>query len=112
MGRPTEVTRSGDDVEWKLTDKREATEKEVVLAAAVADARARATVLARAAGERDVRFLELSDLPFSDGGPVAGVFAAAAESRIMRSANGGEGVDLMPEEIELQATVHARFTTD
>ena len=98
-----------DHVEWRLTEQRERAEKSRILADAVADAHERAGILSIAAGQGEVRFVELSDSPL-DGGAPPGLFAAAgADSAMMRS---GGGVDLTPEDIRLEARVHARFTTD
>lgn len=99
-------------VEWALTEKRTVTEEEAVLARAVAAARRRAETMAQAAGAGGVRFLELADpglLQSRSDSPETMAYGAK-----MRSAmdSGGEGATLVPEDVELQARVHARFTTD
>lgn len=107
--------RSGvaiDGVDWTLTEERRRSEEEKVLAQAVVQAQARATTMARAAGETGVRFLELAD---------KGLLAAGSDSpepilygSAMRSASApdSDDVTIAPEDIELDATVHARFSTD
>lgn len=104
---------SVDHVQWKLTDEREEAEKARILADAVDDARAKAEVLAQAAGAGAVTFVELSDSPFpDDGGAQPMAFAAAPMARGAAGGGGrGEGVDLTPEDIEVRSAVHARFTT-
>lgn len=97
-------------VDWKLTDEREAAETSRILGDAVADARARAATLAAAAGEGEVRFVELSDTPFND--VRQDMFSEAGLQMARGAAGGGEGVDLTPEDIIVQVRVHARFTTD
>lgn len=97
-------------VEWKLTDEREDSEKARILADAVANARAKAEVLADAAGAGPVTFIELSDTPLGTDGPQPMAFASA---QMARGSAGGrtEGVDLTPEDIDVHSAVHARFTT-
>ncbi len=101
---------SVDGVEWSLTRTRQAEETRSILGAAVADARARAVALAVAAGEDSVRFVELSDTPVQPATPEPRMYARAAMA--VGTDRGGDGVDLTPEDIELEATVHAIFTTD
>lgn len=99
-----------DGVEWRLTRGTEDRVTAEVLAEAVRDARARAEALAAAAGEGRVSFVALSDSPLTPAEPPQPRFARAA---MMDSAGGGgEGIDLTPEDIEIAAVVHARFTTD
>lgn len=97
---------SVEGVEWSLTKARNADETRSILGAAVVDARARAMALAVAAGEDGVRFVELSDTPFRAGEPEPRMYARAA------MAAGGDGIDLTPEDVELEAVIHAVFTTD
>ena len=97
-------------VEWTLTEERQRREADV-LARAVENAKSRAQTMATAAGAGEVRFLELSDPGLLGTTPVSESFAQA---RAMKAydASGGEGVDLQPEDVELNAQVQARFTTD
>lgn len=101
------------NVEWALTEAAREREEEGVLTRAVASARARAQTIATAAGAGEVRFLELADpglLP--DAGPAQESYSSAKMMRSMDGGMGGEGVDLRPEDVDLEARVHARFTTD
>lgn len=101
-----------DTVEWALTEARRAELQAEVLAAAVADARRRALVIARAAGAGEVETVEVAD-PGLLSGLAGGVpdlprpMAAA-----MRSQAGADpsGV-IVPEDVRDSATVHARFRT-
>lgn len=98
------VTVSG--VEWRLTDESRMAQEAALLASAVADAHRRATVLANAAGQARLDFLELSDQPLSDGpAPMLG-------ARMMSADAHAEGIDLTPADIHIDVCVHARFTTD
>ncbi len=108
--------RSGvsiDGIEWTLTDAHRAAEEDNVLSQAVVTAHARATTMARAAGEKGVRFLELADIGLLDGNVESrGHEEAYGALAMSASAQEGEGVTVAPENVELDVTVHARFTTD
>lgn len=106
-GRTDGVTLS--DVEWTLTLAQEAAQKRLVLEAAVRDARERAQVMANAAGAGELRFVHLAD-PGLLGVPTPlsePILAARAMLRTADSAEGG--IDLSPEDIDLEASVHAKF---
>lgn len=107
-GREEGVSVEG--VEWSLSQARKADETRSILWAAVADARARALALAVAAGEDGVRFVELSDTPFRGNDPEPRMYARAAMAA--GGTGNGDGIDLTPEDIELDAVVYAVFTTD
>lgn len=109
-GREEGVSVEG--VEWSLTRTRQAEETRSILGAATDDARARAVALAVAAGEDGVRFVELSDTPFRAGEAEPRMYARAAAMSVGGAGGGSDGVDLTPEDIELEAVVYAVFTTD
>lgn len=108
--------RSGvsiDGVEWTLTDARQKAEEDDVLAEAVVQAHARASTMARAAGEQGVRFLELADKGLlDDNADFRGSQVWTTAAMQASSADETEGVTVAPEDVELNATVHARFITD
>lgn len=96
------------DTAWRLTKEKERDERSNVLAAAVDDARDKASTLATAAGEGPVAFLELSDRLLSIGYGLEGGFTAKA----LAAPPGDGGVEISPADIELSATIQAIFTTD
>lgn len=104
------VTISG--VEWSLTEGHRRLEEEKVLAEAVRQAHARATTMARAAGQQAVIFLELADRGLLNDSPGPGGPMAYAASMRGGGPNESEGITIAPEDVELDATVHARFSTD
>ena len=107
--------RSGvsmDAVEWTLTDAHQKAEEDKVLAAAVVQAHARATTMAQAAGERGVQFLELADKGLLDDTADFRESRVWATSAMQADSTGEtEGVTVAPENVELSARIHARFTT-
>lgn len=106
--------RSGvtvDGVEWSLTETRRRAEEDNVLAEAVVQAHSRASTMARAAGEESVRFLEIADEGLLEGHAEAPHVAYGAAMRSMSSPD-SEGITIVPEDVTLQVTVHARFSTD
>ena len=97
-------------VEWALTEATRTTQEAEVLRRAVADARARALTMARAAGFDEVRWVELADPGLlRDGGRAEAAVAAPASYRSAK-AESGDGADVVPEDIAWQVEVHARFT--
>ena len=99
-------------VEWTLTEQRRVAEEAAVLARAVEAARHRAQAMAVAAGAGGVRFVELADPGLlSVGREFAGQEAYAMKAR-GGMYDSGEGLSIAPEDVELDASVHARFTTD
>ena len=99
-------------VEWTLTEGRRKAEESNVLTEAVAQALARADIIARAAGEQTVRFLEIADeglLADQRGAASGHMYGAAMRSS---AAPDSEGITIAPEDVELDVTVHARFSTD
>ncbi len=107
--------RSGvtvDGVEWSLTQDRRRAEEDNVLAAAVVQAYERATTIARAAGEGSVRFLEIADEGLLAESPGSSPSAMTGAAMRMSSAPDTEGITIAPEDVELDVTVHARFSTD
>lgn len=98
-----------DQVEWELTDERRRSLEDDVLGRAVEAAEARARTMALAAGAGDVRFVELADqglLAEARDEMLAGGYGAARQMMSKSS-----GVELHPEDIDVTATVHARFET-
>lgn len=105
------------DVEWTLTEANRTYVQGQVLAQAVADAQARATAIAKAAGVGAVTPLEIADPGLLSGvrgsGPTHYAQAAA-----MRGGGGfagkavgdEQGIDLAPEDVVIEAEVHARYT--
>lgn len=100
-------------VEWTLTEKTLTDLRQVVLIAAVQDARWRAGLVAGAAGFHGVVPVEVAD-PGLLSGLASGAPVGYAETAMKAMSRGGasedETIDLAPEDIEVSATVHARFT--
>lgn len=94
-------------VEWSLTNDRLKAEEATVLAEAVAAARDRAQVIATAADQGAVSFVEIADTGLLDGGRPEAQFATFA--RAGSAASEDSGIDLTPEEIEVSVSIHARF---
>lgn len=99
-------------VQWTLTEKRAKDEESAVLRRAVDQARLRATTMAQAAGFSSVRFLEVADEGMLSTGGRGGSQDLHLEAMRAGAPSGGGGVGLQPEDVELRATVHARFTTE
>jgi len=100
-------------VQWALTEATRQEQERRVLAQAVSQARDRARVVAAAADAGDVRFLEVAD-PGLLGGERPGApqpLAMSARPAAAAAMGGGGPVELAPEDIEVSAVVHARFTT-
>ena len=97
-------------VAWSVTDAtRERLEAEV-MAEAVRQARVRATAMADADGGGDLEIVEMAD-PGLLGGP--GAFAAGGHPEMramaMGMASDGGSVEIVPEKVEVSASVHVRF---
>lgn len=96
--------------EWRLSDDTRDCADEEVLGGAIAQARRRAEIMARAAGHAGVELVELSDPGMASAVPMAAnlwsmkAYGAADESA-------GEAVDVTPRDLEISATVQARFET-
>ena len=101
-------------IEWTLTETRQKETERSVLAQAVEVARERAQVLATAAGAGEVRCLEVSDPGMlghrTEGEPM--MLAASRSAYAKDAGGGGEGIEIAPEDVDVEATVHARFTAD
>ena len=101
-------------IEWTLTETRQKETERSVLAQAVEVARERAQVLATAAGAGEVRCLEVSDPGMlghrTEGEPM--MLAASRSAYAKDAGGGGEGIEIAPEDVDIEATVHARFTAD
>ncbi len=107
IGGRSGVTLEG--VEWTLTEATKARVEAEVLAGAVKRARERALVMAKAGGAGDVVAVEIADpglmrdvVSSVDGG-YGGATARTASS------SGSEDIQLVPEDVVVSATVHARF---
>lgn len=99
-------------VEWALTEITRAKAEAQVVAGAVKRARERAVVMAKAAGAAEVVAVEIADpglmrdvVSTTDGG-----YGVVAE----RSASSGnpDDIQLVPEDVVISATVHARFRAE
>lgn len=101
-----------DWVEWTLTPESRSREEGAVLERAVGHARERATAMAHASGSGEVRCVEVADAGLLSPGAPAMAYEMAPMSMKRSGGGDGGGVDLSPADIELSATVHARFTTD
>lgn len=103
-------------VEWTLTAATRSRLEERVLTAAVADARGRAVSIARSLGAADVEPLEVADpgllarAGVEQPGPRMQPMSLSAGAEAFR-AGGQEAVQLVPQELTVEASVHARFTT-
>lgn len=95
-------------VQWALTEAARLTSEAEILRAAVEDARNRAQLMATAAGFGGVEFIELAD-PGMLHDRSGSTESAAPKAMRGYVSDGGAGVDLSPEDVELTATVHARF---
>lgn len=105
-----------EHVEWALTEATRENLAAEVLGRAVEDARARALVLARAAGARDVQPAAIADPGLLSGigdGPLGGpgFHSGVAMRGALAHPQGGssEGIDLAPEDVVVEASVHVRF---
>lgn len=100
-----------DAIEWWLTDSSLAHAQADVRTRAVADARAKASVLAAAAGRSDVDTVALADPGMLDGssssmGPQPRFEKAMAMSM---DAGGASGFSLRPQPIVIEVAVDGRF---
>lgn len=101
-----------DSLEWSLTDARLELELREVRARAVADARAKAEVLAESVGLGTLTPVALADPGMLDGSG-GGVVPMPRVERAMAMAaatHGGTGFSLRPEPIVVEAAVDARFS--
>ena len=97
-------------VEWALTEATRATQEAEVLRRAVVDARSRAQAMATAAGQGEVRWVELADPGLLQGGArPTGAETYTATAMRAGKADAGGGTDVVPEDIAWQVQVHARF---
>lgn len=99
-------------VEWTLTEAVRAELETTVLGEAVARARERAQILATAGGGGPVRCLEIADPGLlteqrsAESAPIA-MFARSAAD-----VGGGEGIDIVPHDVDIEAQVHVRCVSD
>ena len=101
-------------VEWALTEETRAKLTRKVLVEAVKNARDRALLIAQASGVDDVAVVEVADPGLLRDVGRSGVnIEGASLSRGAASSGsvGSGGLDLAPEDIEIAASVHARFVT-
>lgn len=106
-----------EQVEWALTEVSATALSAQVLKQAVEDAKARAVVMAQAAGAQGVTPLEIAD-----PGLLSQVTAAGGahgtpygSTRVFAEnlpvGNDMTGIDLAPEDVVIEASVHVRYTT-
>lgn len=101
-----------EHVEWALTEATRADLERRVLAGAVKDATLRATQIADAVGAANLEALEVADPGLLSGIAAGGSVETHYESHGMRVAaleGDSEAIDLVPEDLEIVAAVHARF---
>ncbi|MBX9471248.1 SIMPL domain-containing protein [Microcella sp.] len=101
-----------DSLEWSLTDARLAREQRDVRARAVADARAKAEVLAESVGLGSVTPLALADPGMLDGSGGGGMPMPRVERAMAMASmpHGDVGFSLRPEPIVINVAVDARFS--
>lgn len=101
-----------DSLEWSLTDARLAREQRDVRARAVADARAKAEVLAESVGLGSLTPLALADPGMLDGSGAGAVPIPRMEhAKMMASVpHGDAGFSLRTEAIVIEVAVDARFS--
>ena len=104
-------------VTWSLTEEARVRVEADVLAQALEQARARASVLAQAAGCGAVQCVEVADPGLLSrrvdvsGYAAEGSYGAGLMHARLASADGGGGggIEIMPQDVEITAAVHARF---
>lgn len=101
-------------VTWSITDETRDRIEAEVLTAAIARARRRALVMARAEGASEVEVVDIADPGLLGDGEPRFEVAAAYGARSLKSDEGDEGdegggVDVVPEDVEVSETVHVRF---
>lgn len=101
-----------DSLEWSLTDARLELEMRDARARAVADARAKAEVLAEAVGLTSLTPLALADPGMLDGSAGGAMPMPRMERALAMSAapHGNVGFSLRPEPIVIEVAVDARFS--
>lgn len=106
-------------VEWALTEASQGHLRAQVLTQAVEEAKTRATAIAKAAGAHGVVPLEIADPGLLSGvsgtGPTGQARSVSARQGLASFAGGApqdqQGIDLAPEDVVIEAEVHARYTT-
>ena len=115
-GRREGITLGG--VDWTLTEQVQQDIERRVRVSAVEDARDRAQVYATAAGGGVVRCVQVADPGLLPGQGQAADLMVGAAPMAMRAgaakygASGDEGIEISPEDVDIEAVVHARFITD
>lgn len=99
-----------DGIEWALTDARLELETREARTRAVADARAKAEVLATAIGLGSLTTLALADPGMLDGGTEHPAPLPRLERAMAMDARGDGGLSLRPEPIVIDVAVDARFS--
>lgn len=105
-------------VEWRLTEQTRRELEAVCLTRAVEEARARATVMAQAAGAGEVTFVQLADPGLLGEAPSARQsFESAAPAPMMMARSSAKladdslsGIELQPEDLSVSVVVQARLT--
>lgn len=96
------------EAKWDLNEDTRLSVEARTLTAAIQDARDRAQLIAEAAGFCRVEFLEIADPGLLDGARAIRGFEYAGSVGSALLADDA-GVTIAPEDIEVAATVHARF---
>lgn len=102
-------------VQWALTEQVRLKSEADALGRAVAQATERARVIAKAGGFADVRLVEVADPGLLAGmrsaqGGSSGGYAMSARGGAPLAGSAEQGlVEITPEDIDIQSTVHARF---
>ncbi len=105
------VTLGG--VEWTLTQALQQRTEREVLAEAVEHARERAQTLATAGGGGTVRCLEIADPGLLSQRAAAEMAPMAMYAgRSAKDMGGGEGIEIAPQDVVVEAVVHARFVAE
>lgn len=105
-------------VEWTLTDEVRKDTERAVLAEAVGEARDRAQVLATAAGAGEVTCVQLADpgllVSVVNEAAMSGqpMYALRGRAGAAGDMGGDEGIEIAPQEIEVEAVIEARFAAD
>lgn len=98
--------------EWTLTEETRRIVEASTLTTAIENARERAQLMATTAGFSRIEFVEIADPGLLDGPPETSAYMCggtdgSAAGRVLMADD--VGVTIAPEDIEVEATVHARF---
>ena len=102
-------------IEWALTEGRQKETERAVLAQAVEQARERAQTLATAGGGGIVQCIEIADpglLTDRTSAAAAPMASAMRSAKFSGGSDSGGGIEIAPQDVEVEALVHARFSTE